>query len=318
MKRFKLFGKAASQTVRPEYTQEYYKINCEPCLKCLKKIEFGHPTFIYYNGITKFFINREEVDPFEVVGWWAFGMKCTSKGSIMDFLIKNMPENVALVLRQADFHEELPEMFKKNFKHVFQVARYTGVSGSIVVPGDDDFFVNPQIYYPSVDIPFDERINKVFWRGSTTEKRRRDVVLELSDIPDCDVKISTCGMNRECPYWSKLPSSCLSERVHSEEYHKYKIWLSLEGWGCASDTSRALMSGCAVIYFRRTKPWFHSYLKHEENCIIVEDNIDDLKFYINKLLSNPEYTRKIASNGKQLSYEIFKKEVYEKFILDQL
>ena len=318
MKRFKLFGKSESHIISTEQTQKYDNLKCEPCFKCLKKIEFEHPTFIYYNGITKFFKNGEEVEPFEVIGWWGFGMKCTSAGSIIEFLIKNIPENVALVLRHTDWHEELPESFKKNFKHVFQVARYIGVSGSIVVPGDDLFFTDPTNYYPSVDIPFDDRISKVFWRGSTTEKRRRDVVLELSDIADCDVKISTYRMNRDCPYWSKLPSSCLSERVDSEEYHKYKIWLSLEGWGCASDTSRALMSGCAVIYFRRTKPWFHSYLKHEENCIIVEDNLDDLKFYIRKLMSNPEYTRKIAFNGKQLSQEIFKKEVYEKFILDQL
>ena len=287
-------------------------------METLKELPFGNPTMIYYNGIKKYFCDTKQVEAYVVSCWSQFGMQCLSNGAIISFLIDNLPEDTALICCQADYHNEnIPISLKKNFKRVVLLTRYIGIRNSIVVPGDDLFFTNPDYYYPKSDIPFDERINEVFWRGSCTAPHRKNVVLELKDISGCNVKMIKEHNYRD-PYWNSLPPECFGERVDKDEYSKYRIWLSIEGWGTASDTTRALMSGCAVIYFRQTKPWFHSYLEHEENCIIIENDGEKLKYFIKKLLGDEDYTRKIATNGQTLARKIFKPEVYKEYILKQL
>lgn len=283
----------------------------------ITKISFTNPTMIHYNGIQKFFSDGNELPPTVIQCWGEFGMRCLSDGAIISFITENLPRDLALICYQADYNDDLPADLKNKFKKTIQLNRYYGIPDSIVIPGDDLFFTNPETYLPTNYIPFEDRINEVFWRGSCTANRRKDVVTSLQNIKGCNVKLIH-NINHLDPYWSSLPSNCFGERVDKDEYSKYKIWLSIEGWGVASDTTRALMSGCAVIYFRQTKPWFDPWLKHEENCIIVENNISELIFYINKLLGNEEYTRKISLNGKELSNILFKTEFYKSFILRQL
>ncbi len=237
-------------------------------------------------------------------------------GPIVQFLIQNVPKHITLVGYLADYNFELPESFKQHHGKVLQIVRYHGVPDSIVIPGDDLFFVNPSAYLPKEIVPFDEKPHEIFWRGSCTGLRRKDVVMALDDIPGCNVKLIKCHHHEE-EYWDSMPLKYYSERVDPDEFSKRTIWLSVEGFGCASDTTRALMSGCAVIYFRQTKPWFDCFLKNEENCIIVEDDIELLKHYAVRLINDKEFAKKIAENGKSTADRIFKKEVYEKFILDQ-
>lgn len=286
-------------------------------MDCITKISFTSPTMIHYNGIQTFFYNGNKIPTTVVQCWGEFGMKCSSNGAIVSFIIENLPRDVALICYQADYNDDLPVDVKQMFKNTIQLNRYYGIPDSIIVPGDDLFFTKPETYLPDNYIPFEDRINEVFWRGSCTANRRKDVVEALHNITGCNVKMIH-NINHLDPYWSSLPSKCFGQRVDKNEFSKYKIWLSLEGWGVASDTTRALMSGCAVIYFRQTKPWFDPWLKHEENCIIIENNISELIVYVNKLLRNKEYTRKIALNGKTLSDKIFKPEFYKSFILQQL
>lgn len=283
----------------------------------ITKISFMSPTMIYYNGIKKFFCDGNQIPTTTVQCWGEFGMRCTTNGAIISFIIDNLPRDLALICYQADYNDDLPLDLKNKFKNTIQLNRYYGIPDSIVVPGDDLFFTNPETYLPENYSCFEDRINEVFWRGSCTANRRKDVVEALQQIKGCNVKLIH-NINHLDPYWSSLPSNCFGERVDKNKFSKYKIWLSVEGWGVASDTTRALMSGCAVIYFRQTKPWFDPWLKHEENCIIIENNISELIFYINKLLNNKEYTRKIAFNGKELSNKLFKPDFYKKFILQQL
>ena len=286
-------------------------------LSSIRTIPFGNPTMIYHNKMKKFFINNQEVPEFDIQCWGEFGMKCTTSGSIIQFVIDNLPENMALVCYGADYNFELPCSLVCSFDKIVQLNRYIGCKDSLVIPGDDRFFESPEFYLPTNPPSFDDRINEVFWRGSCTGERRKDVVLALNNIPSCNVKL-VGGGSHESPYWKSMPFSCYSGRCAPHEYSNYKIWLSIEGWGCASDTSRALMSGSAVIYFRKTKPWFDMFLRHEENCIIIEDNIQELVHYARKLLTDTEYTKRISIAGKELANRIFEPAVYKQFILNQL
>lgn len=281
------------------------------------RLPFGNPTMIYYKGTRRYFINNNEVKPFNIQLWGQYGMTCLSDGPILDFVCKNCPENTAIICYQADYNFVLPEELVKLYPRILQINRYTDVPNGIVIPGDDKFFIDPSAYLPAVYIPFDERINKAFWRGSCTANHRKDVILKLIKNPNADVKLLP-EASYKYPYWQELPKEYFTTRCSPDEFSKYKIWISVEGWGCASDTTRALMSGCAVIYYRKTKPWFNHYLKHEENCIIIENDLEMLNFYVTKLTSDIELTRKIASNGKELSGKIFQEDVYKKYILDQL
>lgn len=286
-------------------------------LNVIMQLSFHNYTMIYYNKVRNYFVEGNKIDPVNIQLWGQYGMKCTSNGPIVSFVCENAPEDTAIVCYQADYNFELPEELINEYPRIFQINRYAGVPNGIVVPGDDDFFINPSIYLPKQSIPFDERIHKAFWRGSCTANRRKDVILKLKDNEGADVKLVGGGSYQE-PYWQELPLECFAAPCAPDEFSKYTIWVSLEGWGCASDTTRALMSGCAVIYFRQTKPWFDKYLKHEENCILIEDDLELLDFYVTKLTNDKIFTAKLAENAKQLSSEIFQECVYKNYILEQL
>jgi hypothetical protein len=286
---------------------------------------FMFPTVIYFNNKYKYFHNHSAIKQedypkyFDHRYWSELGMHASWDGSITKFILSNMPKDVALIGYCADYHHDLPESLIKHFDgKIFQITRYFGNKSSIVVPGDDRFFDTPEFYYPTTYLPFEERINKVFWRGACSWDGRSSVINALKNIPDCDVKLIRHRCHEEFVQKFNITEDCFTERVPFDEASKYTIWLSIEGWGCASDTSRALMSGCAVIYFRRTAPWFNDYLKHEENCIIIENDIYKLLFYIGKLVSNKTYAQKIAENGKKTADIIFQPDFYRKHILDQL
>jgi hypothetical protein len=139
------------------------------------------------------------------------------------------------------------------------------------------------------------------------------------DIVGTNVKLIKQYMHEESFWKDKQIIDCFSDKCDPEEFSKYKIWLSIEGWGCASDTTRALMSGCAVIYYRRTSPWFDKYLKNRENCIIITvGDINNLIMTIKEMLNNKEFTESIAKSGKELANIIFQPDFYKNNILEQM
>jgi len=282
--------------------------------------ECGQYHSVWYNGVRKTYVNKIETTKAPEVNLWCqYGLCTNSGGPIVNFLVKNLPNDTALIIYQSDFVVDMPKNINKCFKKYLLISYFAAGPNTILISGDDKFFENPDFYLPDTVIPFENKIHDVFWRGECTGAVRRQVVFELNNFPGCDVKlVSGSDLYGATDWWRSIPKECFSERVYKDEYSKHTIWLSIEGFGIASDYARCLMSGSAVIYFRLRKPWFDSYLKHEENCIIIENDIEQLKFYINKLLNDKELTRKIAENGKELSTRIFKKEVYEKFMLDQL
>jgi len=286
-------------------------------LELLNTIPFGNPTLIYYNGITKFFINKNyDSNMTNFQPWGEFAMMTRGNGPIVKFITDNAPNNTAIICYGADYNFPIPEELSSLFERCLLIVRYKGIPNSIVIPGDDRFFETPEFYSPKVWVPFEDRIHEVFWRGSCTAERRLDVVTILKDVPGTNVRLIR-NVNWQADYWNQK-QELFAERCEPDEPSKYTIWLSIEGWGCASDTTRALMSGCAVIYFRRTAPWFDEYLKHEENCIIIQDDIPTLIHYVQKMVSDVEFTKSIAENGKKTADAIFQPHFYKQFILKQL
>jgi len=286
---------------------------------------FMFPTVIYFNRTFKYFHNYRAVSDedypkyFNHRYWSEIGMHASWNGSITNYIVSIIPEDVALIGYCADYHHDLPDSLINHFNgKIFQITRYNGLKKSIVIPGDDIFFDNPSHYLPKNPMPFGERINKVFWRGACSWNGRARIVSALKDNNNCDVKLIKHRCHEEFIREYNMTEDCFTERVTSDHYSNYKIWLSIEGWGCATDTTRALMSGCAVIYFRRTSPWFNKYLKHEENCIIIEDDISKLLFYVEKMTSDTNFTKNIAFNGKKTADIIFQPYFYKNDILSQL
>jgi hypothetical protein len=285
----------------------------------MDKITLNQSTFIYYNGVTKHYAGGNYNNAINNIKLWGdFGMSLNKSGPLIKIITKNCPKGTAIIAYQGDYTSPISEELSKNFEKCLLVVRYKGIPHSIVIPGDDLFFEDPDFYMPKLCLPFDERENKVFWRGSCTWQGRIPIVFALRNVPGCDVKFIRRILYHEFITHHSVIDNDFSEEVSPEEPSKYTIWLSIEGWGCASDTTRALMSGCAVIYFRVTTPWFDEFLVHEENCIIIQNDLSKLLYYINKMLNDTDFTRKIAENGKTLSEKIFKPEFYKQFILDQL
>ena len=286
-------------------------------LKTLSSIPIENQTLIHYNGITCIYSNKYKNDEINNLQLWgAFGMMLQTNGPIINFIINTIPNDTAIICVCGDYHFPIKNELSRLFKRVFLIVRYNGIPNSIVIPGDDIFFENTSFYAPKDPILFENRLNEVFWRGSCTAELRKDIVIALHNIPNTNVKLIKNDGRENADYWT-IPQ-CFGEKCDHNEYSKRKIWLSIEGWGCASDTTRALMSGSAVIYYRNTSPWFNSYLKNGENCIIITvGDINGLIMIINKMINNTEFTKRIAYEGKKLADRIFKPVFYKNFILDQ-
>jgi len=222
----------------------------------------------------EFYNKGQPAEPFDFTAWSQYGMTMNTKNWIIDLLRKHRPAGYKFSLTQGDYH--IPS-------NDIAITRYHVDFPHICIPGDP----NPVGHY----IPFDQKEHKVFWRGATTAHSRKEVVeARLGDI-----KFIKRAYHDQA-FW-KIDEDLFADKVSPEEASKYTVWLSLEGWGTASDTTRALMSGSCVIFHRKTKPWFDKYLVHGKNCIITE-TLDDLKYWISKL--DRELAREIAKEGEKL------------------
>jgi hypothetical protein len=287
----------------------------------INKIPINEACYLYLNGKSYIYHNYEKSNIADhIQSWGAFGMTLKTHSYIIKYIESICPNNIMLLLVEGDYHKSINPIFFTLYPKIIQLNRYIDIanpinsSETLIIPSDDNLFNDYTIYRNPNLINIEDRINKVFWRGSNTNSIRKVIVKKYIDNPNFDIKLIHNQFSEDIYESNKR---LFGNNVDQFEPSKYTIWLSIEGWGLASDTSRALLSGCAVVYFRQTKPWFDKYLESGVNCCIAE-NLKELDEHLNELINNRYRTNDIGNAGKKLANIIFEKKFVEKYLYEEI
>ena len=142
---------------------------------------------------------------------------------------------------------------------------------------------------------FDEKTNKIFWRGARTGDRATFVSLtekhrEIMDVSFMDWRGT-----------GFLRLSRHKEYRTLEQHCDYKYLLHLEGNTFSGRLKYLLLCGSPVIFVKVNgweEFWYH-LLQHQENIILL-DKVDEVLLMntTNYLLENPERASRIGINGQ--------------------
>jgi len=156
-----------------------------------------------------------------------------------------------------------------------------------------NFYNRPQ------DIDFDNKISKVFWRGSTTGKpenkcsRFEMVTNWFNRNNDIDV-----GFNNICQGRTNY-AKYVKEECNISEFLKYKYILSVEGNDKDSGINWKLNSNSLVFM---TKPRICSWLMEttlipDYHYVMLKDDFSDLEEKMNWCNNNPDICKTIIKNA---------------------
>ena len=166
------------------------------------------------------------------------------------------------------------------------------------------------------DIPFDEKNNKIIWRGTSTGYRG-----DPSNIPrvnlvnkyqnhenkNIDIKFSSLCQN-------VIDNNFIFSHLSMKEQLQSKFLISVEGNDVASNTEWVLYSNSVVIM---SKPTMCSWSMQDKlipgiHYVEVKSDHSDLEEKYEWCLNNLEECKKIAENGKKYIEQFLNKEKEEK------
>jgi hypothetical protein len=181
---------------------------------------------------------------------------------------------------------------------------------------------------PNLNLPWEERINKAYFRGVGIHQCRRKVARELEDFEHSDLKfVKTPWLTEDEfrdnerfyePFYDGTP-----QPIKLTEFIKHKYILILDGILVASSLQWVFGSGSVPILVTdpTTEFWFKSLLVNGENCVIVDTSRvveGELQRVIKFLVDNDDVAKKIANNALELSLKIFSPEFQRQYLVEQL
>lgn len=178
----------------------------------------------------------------------------------------------------------------------------------VLVLQERERFMGPMRNVPKIDIPFEEKQDRLVWRGCSTGSCRRDqstdrypdnsrlLVVEKYFNASSDIDIAfnvKCG---RCPEAEHL----LKPFVGQQDLLKSKLLMVVEGYAEATGLEWILSSNSAPVMARPTvESWtLHSQLVPWKHYIPVAPDFSDLKQQATWAWSHPAEVREIAHNGK--------------------
>ncbi|WP_394242650.1 glycosyl transferase family 90 [Vibrio astriarenae] len=155
------------------------------------------------------------------------------------------------------------------------------------------------------EIPFEDKLDKVVWRGVGYQPHRQVVIHNFYDHPMCN--IGQTKPQKGDP-WEK-------GFVSIEEQLKYKFILAIEGNDVATNLKWAMSSNSLVIMSKpRYETWFmEGRLEPGKHYVQVKADYSDLIEKVEYYLANPDEAKAIINNAN-LWTEQFKDKKQEKLI----
>lgn len=199
--------------------------------------------------------------------------------------------------------------------------RFFDIEHFLFLPQDDGIFKNGlRHYFPYDKLPkWNNRIPKVFWRGSCSadykrgELLRRDVVKALVDCPYADVKLI-----RQWHENKDIPDHFFANKVNINTFLQHKYILIVDGNGISSSHTWVFASGAVPLLITNNEFWFRKYLIPFKNYVPIKYDLSDLKERIEWLLENEDKAQEIVSNSIEFADTVFSHEYQANYIETEL
>lgn len=175
-------------------------------------------------------------------------------------------------------------------------------------------------------VAWEQRLPKVFWRGSTTGRRlypppgmdEADSLtwlsrmalcrhVGLSDVAElCDIGISTIVQIPEPHLRTRITDSgLLKARAPREEFNRYRYCFDIDGNANAwSGLFQSLLGGCCVLKIASLdgfQEWFYKDLIPWLHYVPVASDFSNLSSRVRWAVSHPEHAQQIALRGCELA-----------------
>jgi len=226
--------------------------------------------------------------------------------------------NVEFILSIGD-DLNLADDFTPKVPLIVPVKKYEDPKGKYLILAPDYYIISewPRLFGEILDAntkyPWDEKIERAFWRGSSTGGiYRRD---NWQDFP----RVKIVETSSEYPALLDAKFTLLSQRnkdvvdeisslypiamaVSQSDHVKYKMQISVEGsvQTLSSELWRLLSNSVLLRQKTTNMKWFHSLFKDGEHFIDIEYDMSDLMEKIKWILSNDKKAQKIAENASNV------------------
>lgn len=141
-------------------------------------------------------------------------------------------------------------------------------------------------------IPFEQKKNKVIFRGKIVNKPQRELFMQLF----CGNPLVDAG---DISKYDKLPPEWKAQKITLYEHFKYKFIMALEGNDVASNLKWIMYSNSIAVMPEPTyETWFmEGKLIPDHHYIKVEKDFSNLEEKINYYIKHPEKAQTIIQNA---------------------
>ncbi|KAF7997596.1 hypothetical protein HCN44_006167 [Aphidius gifuensis] len=151
-------------------------------------------------------------------------------------------------------------------------------------------------------VPWEKKINKVFWRGRDSRRERLDLIDIARKNPDLfNVSITNFFFFRD-----EIDKYGPGERhVSFFDFFKYKYQLNIDGT-VAAYRFPYLLAGDSLVFKQESgyHEFFYDQVKPYEHYVPVKHDLSDLVEKINWAIDNDDEARKISKAGRDLMRNI--------------
>lgn len=273
----------------------------------------------------------ERATPYHVGIWHATMCICMPDGHIVRYL-RTIESDRTIALPWSDGF--LYRSNRENNRHEFEgygqdtilgvqavqiIDESHGLQNPLLcLPLDDDIFefgleavLRHRI--PNLDLPWQERQSKVFWRGAGPHPLRSKVVEELFDYEHANVLFGRIPGNREEDWSQKYWDPTYEGKwqpIPMSEFVKYKYILIIDNFIITSAYSWIFGTGSVPILVKHpmTRFWYEEYLIPYVNYVpITHPSLGamNLRETIEFLRDHDDLAQSIAKNALALSRTIF-------------
>ena len=157
-------------------------------------------------------------------------------------------------------------------------------------------------------IPFEQKKNKVIFRGKVVGKPQRELFMQLY----CEHPLVNAG---DVSKYDKLPSNWKAQKMSLYEHFQYKFIMAIEGNDVASNLKWIMYSNSIAVMPEPTyETWFmEGKLMPDYHYIKVEKDFSDLETKINYYIKHTEKALAIIQNAHKY-VEQFQDKEREKLI----
>jgi hypothetical protein len=178
-----------------------------------------------------------------------------------------------------------------------KLAVPTFVKSRFIEDGNDNFVLmnlgkRRHFIYTNDKIKFEDKINKIVWRGGAYRPHRKVMIQKFYDHSLCD--IGQTNKPKEDAPWEK-------DKMTIDEQLKYKFILSIEGNDVATNL-KWIMSSNSLAFM--TKPKYDSWYMEDTlipnyHYVLLKDDYSDLEEKIEYYIENTSEANRIIKNAQE-------------------